>query len=71
MTAAGLVDLYRRVWDFADQTIASLSLDARGSVPWWRPGHQDVTLQRVIVHVTDDLARHAGAPMSRSLSGRA
>jgi uncharacterized damage-inducible protein DinB len=56
----GLIELYRRVWAFADQTIESLPLDAPGRVPWWRPGRQDVTLQRIIVHVTCDLARHAG-----------
>ena len=59
-TAAGIVDLYRRVWAFADETIDALPLDAPGKVPWWRPGHQDVTLQRVIVHVTGDVAQHAG-----------
>jgi hypothetical protein len=56
----GVVDLYRRVWSFADETIEQLPLDAPGQVPWWREGRRDVTLQRVIVHVTCDLARHAG-----------
>ena len=32
----------------------------RGWVPWWPPGRQDVTLQRMIVHVIYELARHAG-----------
>ncbi|MGH3413586.1 MAG: DinB family protein [Marmoricola sp.] len=59
-TAAGLVDLYRRVWSFADETIESLPLDAHGRVSWWREGRQDVTLQRIVVHVTSDLAQHAG-----------
>lgn len=59
-TAAGIVALYRRVWTFADETIRSLPLDAPGRVGWWRQGHQDVTLQRIIAHVTADLARHAG-----------
>lgn len=59
-TKDGLIDLYRRVWLFADQTIEELPLDARGQVPWWRPGRQEVTLQRIIVHVLYDLARHAG-----------
>ena len=54
-----LVDLYRRVGSFADQTIEQLPLDAPGQVPWWRPGNQ-VTLQLIMVHVTYDLARHAG-----------
>ncbi|MET8547194.1 DinB family protein [Micromonospora zamorensis] len=59
-TKDGLIDLYRRVGVFADQTIDQLPLDAPGQVPWWRPGRQDVTLQRIIIHVTCDLARHAG-----------
>lgn len=36
-TLDGLVDLYRRVWAFVDETIDSLPLDAPGRVPWWRP----------------------------------
>ncbi|MEU1363666.1 DinB family protein [Micromonospora zamorensis] len=59
-TKDGLIDLYRRVGVFADQTIDQLPLDAPGQVPWWRPGRQDVTLQRIMIHVTCDLARHAG-----------
>ena len=55
-----IIDLYRRVGVFADQTIDQLPLDARGRVPWWRPDGPDVTLQRIIVHVIYDLARHAG-----------
>ena len=31
-----------------------------GRVPWWPPATQDVTLQRIIVHVIYELARHAG-----------
>ncbi|MFC3499616.1 DinB family protein [Micromonospora krabiensis] len=58
-TKDGLVDLYRRVGAFADQTIDQLPLDAPGRVSWW-PGKQTVTLQKIIVHVTSDLARHAG-----------
>jgi uncharacterized damage-inducible protein DinB len=59
-TKDGLVDLYRRVWVFADHTIEQLPLDAPGRVPWWPPDRQDVTLQRIIVHVIYDLSRHAG-----------
>ncbi|MFI9641089.1 DinB family protein [Micromonospora sp. NPDC051925] len=59
-TKDGLIDLYRRVGTFADQTIEQLPLDAPGRVTWWLPGRQDVTLQQIIVHVTCDLARHTG-----------
>jgi uncharacterized damage-inducible protein DinB len=59
-TAAGVLDLYRRVWAFADETIDALPLDAAGRVPWWSEERKKVTLQQIIVHVTSDLARHAG-----------
>ena len=59
-TAGGIVDLYRRVWAFADETIASLPIEAPGTVPWWPAYRREVTLGRVIVHVLTDLARHAG-----------
>jgi uncharacterized damage-inducible protein DinB len=59
-TKDGLIDLYRRVGAFADQTIEQLPLDAPGRVPWWQPSRDVVTLQRIIIHVTCDLARHAG-----------
>ena len=56
----GIVDLYRRVWAFADETIRELPLDARGHVPWWREEKNPVTLERILVHVIEDLARHVG-----------
>jgi uncharacterized damage-inducible protein DinB len=59
-TKEGLLDLYRRVGAFADETIEQLPLDAPGRVPWWGPDAPDVTLQWIIVHVIYDLARHAG-----------
>jgi uncharacterized damage-inducible protein DinB len=59
-TIDGVIDLARRVWVFADTTINDLPLDAPGQVPWWPAERRDVTLQRIIAHVTYDLARHAG-----------
>jgi uncharacterized damage-inducible protein DinB len=59
-TKDGLVNLYRRVGAFADQTIDQLPLDAPGRVPWWPQGGQELTLQRMIVHVIYELSRHAG-----------
>ncbi|MDT7539687.1 MAG: hypothetical protein QOI82_3272 [Actinomycetota bacterium] len=59
-TKDGLIDLYRRVGAFADETIEQLPLDAPGHVPWWSAWKPDVTLQRIIVHVLYDLSRHAG-----------
>jgi uncharacterized damage-inducible protein DinB len=55
-----IIDLYRRVWAFADATIEDLPLEGLGRVPWWRQDRNPVTLHRVIVHVVVDLARHVG-----------
>lgn len=59
-TCAGIVDLYRRVWSFADATIEDLPLDALGRVPWWSEDRNTVTLGRIVIHVTVDLSRHVG-----------
>jgi uncharacterized damage-inducible protein DinB len=59
-TMDGLIDLAHRVWVFADATIDALPLDAPGRVPWWPAERREVTLQRIITHVSYDLARHAG-----------
>jgi uncharacterized damage-inducible protein DinB len=55
-----IVGLYRRVWAHADATIEALPLDAVGHVPWWPPGHNEVTLHRILVHVIAETDRHAG-----------
>lgn len=57
---ADIVALYRRVWDHADATIADLDLEAVGRVPWWPPDRNEVTLHRLLVHVTAETHRHAG-----------
>jgi hypothetical protein len=53
-----VTDLYRRAWAFTDEAIDTLPLSTVGHVPWWRSG--EVTLFRLIVHLTDETARHAG-----------
>jgi uncharacterized damage-inducible protein DinB len=55
---ASVIELYRRVQAFADQTIDSLALDAVGRVAHWDGA--EVTLHEILVHVTVDLQRHAG-----------
>jgi hypothetical protein len=55
-----IVDLYRRVWAHSDATIEALALDAIGHVPWWPPESNEVTLHRVLVHMTAETHRHAG-----------
>jgi len=55
-----IVALYRRVWAHSDATIEALDLDSAGHVPWWAPGRNEVTLHRILVHVTTEMHRHAG-----------
>lgn len=55
-----IVGLYRRVWEHSDATIDSVDLDAVGQVPWWPAGQREVTLHRILVHVTAETHRHAG-----------
>jgi hypothetical protein len=35
-------------------------LEATGQVPWWPPERREVTLHRVLVHMTAETDRHAG-----------
>ncbi len=48
-----------RVWAHCDATIDALDLQARGRVPWWGE-RRDVTLERILVHVSIEYARHTG-----------
>jgi len=59
-TAAGVIDLYRRVQAFADETIDATTLDTPGTVPWWPERRNVITLGRLLGYVSLDLARHAG-----------
>ena len=51
-----VVDLYHRAWEHADETIRTLDLEARGHVPWWPEGRNEVTLHRILVHVGTEAA---------------
>jgi hypothetical protein len=55
-----IVELYRRAWAHSDATIEALALDATGSVPWWQPERNPVTLHRILIHVATETHRHAG-----------
>jgi uncharacterized damage-inducible protein DinB len=55
-----IVGLYHRVWAHSDATIQALPLDAIGHVPWWPPDRNEVTLQRILVHMIAETHRHAG-----------
>lgn len=59
-TREDILGLYRQAWKHADDTIGSLDLEARGHVPWWPEGRNEVTLHRVLVHMGTETHRHAG-----------
>ena len=55
-----IVGLYHRSWTHSDATIEALPLDAIGHVPWWPESRNEVTLHRILVHMTAETNRHAG-----------
>ena len=55
-----ILALYRRAWGVTDATVEELPLDAPGSVPWWAPAKQAVTLHQILIHVIAETNRHAG-----------
>lgn len=57
-TPEQVIDLYRRVTAFADETIGPLSADAPASVSWWRT--PDTDLHALLVHMAVETARHVG-----------
>jgi hypothetical protein len=59
-TSTEIVELFRFSSAHADATIDALDLDATGTVPWWPPHRQRVTLHLILVHLTVETARHAG-----------
>lgn len=59
-TREQILELWDRAWAHADETIATLDLDAIGHVPWWPAERAEVTLHRVLCHMTYEAARHAG-----------
>jgi Protein of unknown function (DUF664) len=52
--------LYRRAWAVTDATVEELPLEAPGSVPWWDPDKQAVTLHQILIRVVAETHRHAG-----------
>ena len=59
-SADEVIALYRRVQDFADETIDEREINVAGRVSWWAESRRSATLGRLMIHVTLDLARHAG-----------
>ena len=57
---ASLLDLYRRSWELGDANIRELGLDAPAAVPWWSAENRRTTVGRLVVHMLDETAHHAG-----------
>ncbi|NUO58893.1 MAG: DinB family protein [Hamadaea sp.] len=57
---ADILGLWERAWAHADETITALPLDAVGHVPWWNPKTNEVTLHKILCHMTAEAQRHAG-----------
>ena len=55
-----LTGLYRRACAHADETIATLGLDAPGSVPHWPADRRATTLGVLLIRMVDETAQHAG-----------
>ncbi|MEM8619082.1 MAG: DinB family protein [Actinomycetota bacterium] len=59
-TRSDIVALYDRAAEHSDATIAVLSLDDTGVVPWWPDDVNPVTLHWILVHMIAETNRHAG-----------
>jgi len=55
-----VLDLYAHAARVSDDTIEALDLDSPGVVPWWPPDIRHVTLGRILVHLIQEISRHAG-----------
>ena len=55
-----LTGLYRRACGHADETIATLGLDAPGSVPHWPADRRNTTLGVLLIRMVAETAQHAG-----------
>jgi len=55
-----IVNLYKRAWAHADETIDLLAVDSIGRVAWWPEARREVNLHRILVHVIAETNRHTG-----------
>jgi uncharacterized damage-inducible protein DinB len=55
-----IIELHHFSAAHSDATIDALEPDAVGTVAWWRPGHNSVTLLQILSHMVAETARHAG-----------
>jgi uncharacterized damage-inducible protein DinB len=57
-SAEDIKEFYRASWRHAEATFAAAGLDTVGKVPWW--SDPEVSLHQILVHMTNETARHAG-----------
>lgn len=55
-----IIALYHRAWEHTDATVGALTLESTGRVPWWPEHRNEVTLHKILIHVTAETNRHAG-----------
>ena len=55
-----ILGFWHRAWAHSDATIEQLDLDATGRVPWWPEDRSEISLHRVLCHMINETARHAG-----------
>jgi len=55
-----IITLYQQAGAHADATIEALSLESPGLVPWWSAERRHVTLHQIMMHMSVEMARHAG-----------
>ena len=68
-----ILDLYRRSWAHADESVRTLGLDAPATVPWWPEERRVTTLGYLLVHLLAETAHHAGHAdiVREAIDGRA
>jgi hypothetical protein len=68
-----ILDLYRRSWTHADESVRTLGLEAPASVSWWPEERQVTTLGYLLVHLLAETAHHAGHAdiVREAIDGRA
>lgn len=55
-----IAGLYKDVWQYSDQSLAELPLDAPAEVSWWSAEKRHTTFGSLLVRVVSETAHHAG-----------
>jgi len=59
-TRDDVLTFYDRACTHADATIQGVALTTVGTVPWWPPEADELTLHRALIHVAAETHRHLG-----------